>query len=74
MNDGIEAELCTLKYSTVEQVATIAAAYPWGALLAKVDIESSYRFVPVHPLAGVGTAGVRGPNAAICAPVGPQDF
>ena len=50
VNDGIEAELCTLKYSTVEQVATVAAAYPRGALLAKVDIESAYRLIPVHPL------------------------
>ena len=28
----------------------MAASYPPGALLAKIDIESAYRLVPVHPL------------------------
>ena len=50
VNDGIDAELCSLTYSSVEQVAMVAAGYLQGALLAKVDIESAYRLIPVHPL------------------------
>ena len=50
MNDGIDPELCSLSYISVGHVARVAASYPRGALLAKVDIESAYRLVPVHPL------------------------
>ena len=49
VNDGINPDVCSLKYSTVEEVASVAASYPPGALLAKIDIESAYRLVPVHP-------------------------
>ena len=49
VNDGIDPTLCSLTYSSVEQVAAVAAGYPAGARLAKVDIESAYRLVPVHP-------------------------
>ena len=50
VNDGIDPELCSLSYISVDHVARVAASYPRGALLAKVDIESAYRLVPVHPL------------------------
>ncbi len=49
VNDGIDPELCTLSYTTVEEVAAQAASVGKGALLAKTDIESAYRLVPVHP-------------------------
>ena len=49
VNDGIDPALCSLSYSSVDQVAEIAASYPPGALLAKIDIESAYRLIPVHP-------------------------
>ena len=49
MNDGVEPELCSLTYTTVDQVAEIATNLGRGALLAKVDVESAYRLVPVHP-------------------------
>ena len=49
VNDGIEASLCSLSYVTVDQVASMAASLGAGTLLAKVDIESAYRLVPVHP-------------------------
>ena len=58
VNDGIDPDLCSLKYSTVKQVATVAATYLRGALLATIDIESAYRLIPVHlldrPLHGMG--------------------
>ena len=49
VNDGIDPELCSLTYTSVDAVAEVAVSYPPGALLAKVDIESVYRLIPVHP-------------------------
>eukprot|EP00731_Ephydatia_muelleri_P032930 Em0024g474a len=43
VNDGINPALCSLRYTTVEIVASEAAALGPGALIAKVDIESAYR-------------------------------
>ena len=49
VNDGIDPELCSLSYVSVDEVASIAASLGKGALLAKIDIESAYRLIPVHP-------------------------
>ena len=49
INDGIRSELCSLKYTSVERVARAAQQLGRGALLAKLDIKSAYRLVPVHP-------------------------
>lgn len=49
VNDGIDPNICSLAYTTVEEVAACAASFGKGALLAKVDIESAYRLIPVHP-------------------------
>ena len=49
VNEGIDPDLCSLTYTSVDEVAAVAARYPPGALLAKIDIESAYRLVPVHP-------------------------
>ena len=46
---GIDPELCSLHYTTVEDVAHIITDVGSGALLAKFDIESAYRLIPVHP-------------------------
>jgi hypothetical protein len=50
VNDGIDGDLCSLTYTSVEQVADVAASFAPGALMAKIDIESAYRLVPVHLL------------------------
>ena len=50
VNDGIDSDLCSLRYSTVDEVAYPVADLGRGALLAKIDIESAYRLIPVHPL------------------------
>lgn len=50
VNDGILPDLCSLTYTSVERVAEAIAVHPPGALLAKIDVESAYRLVPVHPL------------------------
>ena len=49
VNDGIDPALCSLSYTSVELVAGVAAGLGRGALLAKTDIESAYRIIPVHP-------------------------
>ena len=41
VNDGINWELCTLSYITVEQVAAKLGGLGRGVLLAKVDIETA---------------------------------
>ena len=46
VNDGIDPDLCSMSYITVARLATELGE---GALLAKVDIESAYRQIPVHP-------------------------
>ena len=49
VNDGISPTMCSLSYITVDQVAAVAASLGVGSLLAKIDIQSAYRIVPVHP-------------------------
>ena len=49
VNDGIDPSLCSLSYITVDQVVEVAMHFGREALLAKVDIESAYRLIPVHP-------------------------
>ena len=39
-----------MSYISVDQVATAALALGKGALLAKIDIKSAYRLVPVSPV------------------------
>ena len=49
VNDGVDPDLCSLSYTTVDRVAEIVVGLGRGALLAKVDIESAYRLIPVRP-------------------------
>ena len=49
INDGIDRSLCSLSYTTVDDIAAVLAQLGRGTLLAKVDIESAYRLIPVHP-------------------------
>lgn len=49
MNDGIEPELCSLRYTSVDEVMRRVVALSSGALLAKFDGESAYWTIPVHP-------------------------
>lgn len=46
VNDGIDPGLCSLLYSTVDEVAELVARLGQGT---KVDIKSAYRLIPVHP-------------------------
>ena len=49
VNDGIDPALCSLSYVSIDSVAVVVASLGAGSLLAKIDIESAYRLVPVHP-------------------------
>ena len=49
INGGINSQVCTLTYVTVDAVAREAPKLGKGCLLAKADIESAYCLVPVHP-------------------------
>ena len=48
VNDGIDAAFCSMAYTTVDDVASLIADLGRGSLMAKVDIESAYRLIPVH--------------------------
>ena len=48
-NHAIRPDLCTLSYVTVDQVALKAIALGRGSLIAKIDIKSAYRLIPICP-------------------------
>ena len=49
VNDGIEPDLCTLKYTSVNAAVATVLSKIVGVKLAKFDIENAYRIAPVHP-------------------------
>lgn len=49
VNDGINSSLCSLSYASVDDAADIILQLGTNTLLAKLDIKSAYRIVPVHP-------------------------
>ena len=48
VNDGIDKDLCSLSYATVDAIRAILQLGR-DSLLAKLDLESAYRMLPVHP-------------------------
>lgn len=49
VNDGIDPELCSMSYTSVDHAAKIIASLGHNTLLAKIDIAHAYRNVPIHP-------------------------
>ena len=49
VNDGIPKDLCSLHYITVDDAIRQIIASGKGALLAKADIKSAFRLLPLHP-------------------------
>ena len=47
-NDGISSELCTLTYVTNDDAIPSILQSGWNTMLAKVDIKSAFRLLPVH--------------------------
>ena len=49
VNDGISPALCSIKYSSVDDAVSIIQKYGPHTQMAKLDLQSAYRMVPVHP-------------------------
>lgn len=49
VNDAIPPELCTVKYASFDHAVGLVRACGADALMAKSDIQSAFRLLPVHP-------------------------
>ncbi len=49
VNDGVPRDLCSMKYVTIDDAIQKILTLGRGALLAKIDIKSAFRLIPVHP-------------------------
>ena len=49
VNDAIDPQLCSLLYITVQEVAAKAVKLGKSLLIAKIDIKSAYRLIPICP-------------------------
>lgn len=49
VNDGIEPEMCTVKYTSVDVACRRLLALGRGSMMAKFDVQGAFRTVPVHP-------------------------
>ena len=49
VNDGINPAWCSLSYVSIDNLIEVICLLGCGALLAKVDVQSAYRLVPVFP-------------------------
>ena len=49
VNDGMNPLFCSLCYTTVDEIAAVVECLGLGTMLAKIDVESAYRLLPVHP-------------------------
>lgn len=61
VNDGIDPNLSSISYATIDHLCSLILSWGKGALLVKADISEAYRMVPVHqddqPLLGVQWRG-----------------
>ena len=48
VNDGIPKHLCSMSYITVDDAISRIITLGRGTLLAKIDIQSAFRLIPVH--------------------------
>ena len=49
VNDGIPSDPYRLQYISVDDAINIIMRLGRGALLAKIDVASAYRLIPIHP-------------------------
>ena len=49
VNHGINRDMCSISYISIDQITDSILCLGRGALMAKVDIKQAYRIVPVHP-------------------------
>ncbi len=48
-NDGISSDLCSLRYSSVDDALEYIWAFGRHTQLSKIDLKNTYRILPVHP-------------------------
>ena len=49
MNDEIEPEICTIRYTSVDVAGKRLLVLGRGSMMAKFDVHGAFRTVPVHP-------------------------
>lgn len=49
VNDYIDPHICTVKYSNVDEAVLMIQKLGQGALLAKSDLKSAFRLLPIYP-------------------------
>ena len=49
INDGISSADSSMVYSSLDDAARLIAIHSRNAILAKIDISSAFRIIPVHP-------------------------
>ena len=49
INDGIDSELSSLSYSSIDHLAVLVVSEDRGSLLVTADIKEAYRMIPMHP-------------------------
>lgn len=49
VNDGIDPDMCSVKYAEFDVAVGLVAGIGRGAFMAKADIKSAFRLLPVHP-------------------------
>ncbi|XP_069133139.1 uncharacterized protein [Argopecten irradians] len=49
INDGIDPEDATVSYQSIDDAMSLIKRFGSGALMAKSDIESAFRLIPIHP-------------------------
>ena len=49
VNDGVQKDLCSMAYISVDDAIRKIITLGKGTLLAKMDIKSAFHLIPVHP-------------------------
>ena len=49
VNQFIDQNLCTVKFSSFDSVVDMITKLGKGTLLGKFDVKSDFRFIPVYP-------------------------
>ena len=49
VNDGIDENICSVSYSSFDKVSKMIFSLGKNALMAKRDIKSAFRLLPIHP-------------------------
>ena len=49
VNDAIPSELCSVRYTSLDEAVCMVRKCGVGAELAKCDVKSAFRLLPVHP-------------------------